>query len=121
MFSLIVSVIAIILVIALAIASIYYGSGAYKEKQATIAAQTLTNQAQQLYGAAVLYSQDNAGSWPALNQVLLDQHYINNIPQPPASSLLIPHPQLCLMPHLPLVPLNITLIPKPMPSHSLMS
>lgn len=86
MFSLIVTVIAIALVIVLAIASIYYGSGTYKEKQATIAAQAITNQAQQIYGAAILYAQENAGNWPASTQVLLDNHYINAIPVPPPNS-----------------------------------
>lgn len=86
MFSLIVTVIAIALVVVLAIASIYYGSGTYKEKQALIAAQAITNQAQQIYGAAVLYAQDNAGNWPANTQVLLDGHYLNAIPVPPPNS-----------------------------------
>ncbi len=51
MFSLIISIIAIALVAALALASIYYGGSAFQEGAADATASTVVNQGQQIQGA----------------------------------------------------------------------
>ncbi|EJY5652759.1 hypothetical protein OGN88_002961 [Vibrio cholerae] len=58
MFSLIISIIAIALVAALALASIYYGGSAFQEGSTDAEASTVINQGQQLQGAATLADVD---------------------------------------------------------------
>ena len=54
MFSLIISIIAIALVAALALASIYYGGSAFQKGSAEAEASTIINQGQQIQGAVAL-------------------------------------------------------------------
>ena len=58
MFSLIISIIAIALVAALALASIYYGGSAFQEGSADAEASTVVNQGQQVQGAVTLADVD---------------------------------------------------------------
>lgn len=59
MFQLIVAVISIVLVAALAIASIFYGGEAFVKSSEKAVVTTLINQAQQISGASALYKADN--------------------------------------------------------------
>lgn len=59
MFQLIVAVISIVLVAALAIASIFYGGEAFVKSSEKAVVTTLVNQAQQISGASALYRADN--------------------------------------------------------------
>lgn len=59
MFSLIISIIAIALVSALALASIYYGGEAFKDGASDAQSSTLINQGQQIQGAVTLADLDD--------------------------------------------------------------
>jgi hypothetical protein len=62
MFQLIVTIISIALIVALALASIFYGGSAFTNSAAKTAEAALVNGGQQIAGAAVLYRNDNAGA-----------------------------------------------------------
>lgn len=62
MFSLIISIIAIALVVALAGASLYYGGDAFSQGSARAQASTFVNQGQQVAAAHTLYKNDEGGS-----------------------------------------------------------
>lgn len=80
MFSLIISIIAIALVAALALASIYYGGAAFQEGSADAEASTVINQGQQV--AAAVTMADVNGEWTALStQEDLKGEYLKEVPQ----------------------------------------
>jgi len=79
MFSLIITIISIALVAALALATLYYGGDAFTSGRAKAEAAKLTNQGQQLIGAAELYYA-NHGHWPATLPVLVSSGYLSSIP-----------------------------------------
>lgn len=83
MSNLILSVVALVLVIALSLASVFYGGDVYVSQQAKALAATLDNQGQQIYGASVLYQEDT-GYWPAhLALLAIDSKYLKTVPLPP--------------------------------------
>ena len=62
MFQLIVTIISIALIVALALASIFYGGTAFTNSAAKTAEAALVNGGQQIAAAEVLYQNDNAGA-----------------------------------------------------------
>lgn len=81
MFSLVISVIAVILVVAIALATIYYGGQAFNNSSSKATAATLINQASQIEAAASIFeSQGNA--WPASFSTLAP-NYLASLPLPP--------------------------------------
>lgn len=81
MFQLIVAVIAIALVIALTLASIYYGGEAFTRSSLKANVAAMVNQAQQISGAHTLYKVDNAQDAAVIGD--LEGEYISSIPTPP--------------------------------------
>lgn len=69
MFSLIITIVAIALVAALALATIYYGGAAFNKGVATATATRAISQGQQIQGAMDLYRAD-FGEWPTKEQIL---------------------------------------------------
>jgi hypothetical protein len=63
MFQLIVTIISIALIVALALASIFYGGSAFTNSAAKTAEAALVNGGQQIAGASILYQNDNAGAY----------------------------------------------------------
>lgn len=80
MFSLIVTIIAIALVAALAIATIYYGGSSFLQGKARADAATFVNAAQQLSGANSLYANTEGGTFADNTSVLVSEHYIKAEP-----------------------------------------
>ena len=78
MFSLIISIIAIALVAALALASIYYGGDAFQEGTAKAEASTVVNQGQQVQ-AAVTMSEIDETEVTALSE-LVTNDYLKEVP-----------------------------------------
>lgn len=79
MFSLIISIIAIALVAALALASIYYGGTAFQEGSSDAEAATVINQGQQIQGAVTLADVDEV--WTNTStQANLAPNYLKEIP-----------------------------------------
>ena len=62
MFNLIITIISIALIVGLAAASAFYGGDMFTKGAAKSKAATVVSQAQQLQAAAVLYTNDNAGT-----------------------------------------------------------
>jgi type II secretory pathway pseudopilin PulG len=85
MFSLIVTVVAVALVAALALATIYYGGTISQLAMASANASVLANQGSQIYAASLLYEQDK-GSWPASIDVLVTENYLSVPPVPPSGA-----------------------------------
>ena len=83
MFSLIISIIAIALVVALAGASLYYGGDAFTQGNAKAVASTYTNQAQQIQGAKVLA--DAEGETFVLANAVVDG-YMSSVPASPGGA-----------------------------------
>lgn len=85
MFQLIVAVIAIALVIALTLASIFYGGEAFTRSSLKANVAAMVNQAQQISGANTLYRTDN-GADAADPEALTtgDVPYLSEVPTPPA-------------------------------------
>ena len=79
MFSLIISIIAIALVAALALASIYYGGDAFQEGTAKAEASTVVNQGQQIQ-AAVTMSEIDEKPVAALTE-LVTNDYLKEVPK----------------------------------------
>ena len=79
MFSLIITIISIALVAALALATLYYGGGAFNKGAAQANAAKVLLQGQQLLGAAELYKAEN-GDWPSTMGVLVTEKYLKSIP-----------------------------------------
>lgn len=79
MFSLIITIIAIVLVAALAIATLYYGSNNLATARAKAGATTSINQGQQIIGAAQLFRADHS-RWPTDIEELVSAKYLNTKP-----------------------------------------
>lgn len=79
MFSLIITIIAIVLVAALAIATIYYGANQLSTARAKAGATASITQGQQIIGAAQLFKADT-GRWPTDIHELVSSKYLNSIP-----------------------------------------
>lgn len=86
MFSLIITIISIVLVAALALATIYYGGSAFTGGSAKAAASTVVSQAQQISGAITLSQNDNGGAFPADVAALVSGNYLQAAPIPPKSA-----------------------------------
>lgn len=84
MFSLIITIIAIALVAALALASIYYGGSAWNQGKDKASAARYINEAQQISAAVDLYRANNAGAYPSVVEDLVDQ-YLKTLPEGPWS------------------------------------
>jgi hypothetical protein len=82
MFQLIVAVIAIALVIALTLASIFYGGEAFTRSSLKANVAALVNQAQQISGAHTLYKTDFAVPAPSLDE-LHNAGYLAAVPVAP--------------------------------------
>nr|WP_250808034.1 hypothetical protein [Neorhizobium tomejilense] len=82
MFQLIVAVIAIALVIALTLASIFYGGEAFTRSSLKANVAALVNQAQQISGAHTLYKTDFSANAPSVDE-LEAQGYLAEIPSAP--------------------------------------
>ena len=82
MFQLIVAVIAIALVIALTLASIFYGGEAFTRSSLKANVAAMVNQAQQISGAHTLYKTDFSRSATNL-QALEDAGYLAEVPTAP--------------------------------------
>lgn len=80
MFSLIITIIAIALVAALAVASIYYGGSAFTQGGAKAEAAALVNNAMQVSAANVLFNADNAGADAANVAELVTEGYLASAP-----------------------------------------
>lgn len=85
MFSLIISIIAIALVAALALASIYYGGDAFQEGNSKAEASTIVNQGQQVQAAVTMSEIDEKGYFvdPTKTDLsdLVTGKYLKEIPQ----------------------------------------
>ncbi|MNR71289.1 hypothetical protein D3C71_19040 [compost metagenome] len=86
MFSLIITLISIALVVALALAALYYGGGAFKQGAADAEASKALLQGQQLLGAADLFYADH-GHWPDSTDELIEKDYLQSIPMAGAAHL----------------------------------
>lgn len=84
MFSLIVTIISIALVIALAIAVIYYGGDISSRTSIKASAATLLNQAQQINAAGTIATSQGVG-WPAASPTF-GTPYLSAMPVPPKSA-----------------------------------
>ena len=84
MFTLIITIIAIALVAALAIASIYYGGSAFTQGSAKSNASALVAQAQQIAGANDLYANDKSGAFDTSIGDLVSGGYLASQPQIPS-------------------------------------
>jgi hypothetical protein len=82
MFQLIVAVIAIALVIALTLASIFYGGEAFTRSSLKANVAAMVNQAQQISGAHTLYKTDFSRNATSL-QALEDAGYLAEVPTAP--------------------------------------
>ncbi|MNR71807.1 hypothetical protein D3C71_24850 [compost metagenome] len=88
MFSLIIAIISIVLVAALAIAVIYYGSTAFNKGAAAAEASKVLVQGQQLLGAADMHYADH-NIWPSLAE-LESKDYLNMVPSVSARGAAVP-------------------------------
>jgi hypothetical protein len=79
MFSLIITIIAIALVAAIALATLYYGGVIFNHGADAAAASKLLAQAQQVMGAMELYNADT-GAYPATLDDLVTGHYLKAVP-----------------------------------------
>lgn len=82
MFSLIITLIAIVLVAALVLATIYYAGEAYRNAQTRATAVSVVNQGHQLLGATQLFRVQH-NRWPANQQELVNFAFLNSIPIAP--------------------------------------
>jgi hypothetical protein len=84
MFSLIITILAIVLVIVLAFATIYYGGSASKSYNSKAAANALITQATQI-GAAGVLTTTQGGTWPSSAPSFSDP-YLRSMPVPPKTA-----------------------------------
>lgn len=84
MFSLIIQVISIALAAAFVIGTLYYGGTMFAEGTVRANASAVINQAQQIAGAATLFSANNAGTVPADIAELVTDNYLQGNPVPPS-------------------------------------
>jgi alpha-tubulin suppressor-like RCC1 family protein len=82
MFSLLISVVALLLVAALALATLYYGGPVWGDSSARARAATIANQASQIRGAMELYYVHN-GEFPEDIEALITAEYLKSKPMPP--------------------------------------
>lgn len=80
MFNLIVSVVSIVLVATLAIATVYYMSDFTGESHEDAEASRSINEIEQVVGAINMYQAENGGRIPESKQVLVDDEYLRAIP-----------------------------------------
>lgn len=80
MFSLIISIIAIALVAAIALASIYYGGEAFQTGTVDAAASTVVNQGQQVQAAVQMASLDKSVTISTAKD-LVDSNFLKEIPK----------------------------------------
>jgi hypothetical protein len=81
MFSLIITIISIVLVTALALATIYYGGDALKNHKSKAKAAEVVLQGQQISAAVDLYRTANNGQLPAsMDELVQDQKYLSSKP-----------------------------------------
>lgn len=85
MSNMIATLISIVLVLVLTIASVFYGGDIYTNRKAALTAVTVLTQAQQIHGASLLYYEDHQ-EWPANVAVLVAGDYLNSIITPPENS-----------------------------------
>lgn len=85
MFSLIITIISIVLVAALALATLYFGGSSWTRGSATANSAQLANQGQQILGALTLYYTEH-GAYPAVLNDLVASAYLKTIPVPPTSA-----------------------------------
>jgi type II secretory pathway pseudopilin PulG len=88
MFSLFVTIIAIVLVVLLAAVTVYYGGSAYNNAQLNARVSTLISQGSQVKTAANAYAADNGGTVPSDISVLTDSsssagQYLTAVPSNP--------------------------------------
>ncbi|MBM24115.1 MAG: hypothetical protein CL760_00005, partial [Chloroflexi bacterium] len=81
MFSLIISIIAIALVAALALASIYYGGDAFQEGTAKSEASTVINQGQQIQAAVTMAEIDEVVVSNLQTDLVDSGEYLKEVPQ----------------------------------------
>lgn len=83
MFNLIITVIAIALVAAIAIATIYYGGSIWSQQETHAHTARILNEGAQIKGAVELYRNDHAGSNPTALDALTasNGHYLKSIPR----------------------------------------
>jgi len=79
MFSLIITIISIALVAALALATLYYGGGAFNQGRAQAQAAKVRSQSQQLLGAAELFKA-NHGRYPVNVAEMVSDKYLSSVP-----------------------------------------
>lgn len=79
MFSLVIVVVSILLVAALALATLYYGSKSMDDSTVAAKAAGITNQSMQLMSATDLFKSDHA-RWPADMQELVSEKYLVQAP-----------------------------------------
>lgn len=79
MFSLIITVVSIVLVLALVAASVYYGGRAYLDSSTEAVAAKILSQGPQLLSAAELHRVD-AGAWPVSLDSLRATNYLKSVP-----------------------------------------
>lgn len=85
MFSLIITIISVVLVTALALATVYYGGSAFKQGKAAAEAARYVNDGQQLNAATALF-QLNKGAYPSSLEELVGAGYLSAIPASVASA-----------------------------------
>lgn len=79
MFSLIITIVSIALVAALALATLFYGGGAFRQGAADAQATKVVNQGQQLLAASELFYADK-GQWPVTVEELVADGYLKTVP-----------------------------------------
>lgn len=80
MFSIIITLVAIVLVVGLALAAMYFGGTAYFDAGDRAAAVRIINSGTQVFSAAELYSTSN-GSWPTSMEALVTSKYLKAVPE----------------------------------------
>lgn len=80
MFSLVISVIAVILVAAIAIACLFYGGQAFSQGGANAAAAQVLDESQQILNAVEAFKVDNSSSMPTSMDDLVAGHYLSVAP-----------------------------------------
>lgn len=83
MFSLITSIVSVVLVAVLAWATLYYGGNLWSDGEAQARAATVVNQGEQIVGAAKLYAINKGHPVAQLSDLVTDG-YLSGIPVPPA-------------------------------------
>lgn len=78
MFSLIITIVAIVLVAALAVATIYYGGDAHADARVSAEASQALNAMQQVHAAVTFYTSDNSAPPPSLEA--LEGRYLKSVP-----------------------------------------